>query len=1344
MSRYITTKADFTIRRKHKKGSGSTIYENDYTTINPMPNALKGEYVIGDSNFVFTARQGVNSQKRHVRGEFLPNPSGSTEERGAWTIDTLIDSGISDETRIRLKPNHDSVTDFACYGSAVKLIQGTVNGVISDFPAEMWFSKDEVTIYKADNGAGYSFYDGGESEALYTGYLFYNEYNIDFFSKNIQQEVYNPLRFFALCGTSYNYIDPQGTSHEFVGYTVESGECLGSCSSGQPVELDYIYTVTLAFQGDISITVDGYRDTDSSELYWVYRTSSYSPQGGHIRPKEDIIEEYFRECDDFTALLLDRTSNPVYTSRLRTPRTADTGFYYDIIPYTWPTVNGGYNPDLSGPYYSYLESLINLGEYYDEYDSDNIWRSLTHEAIKTLDWTYVSNSDGDTEDLSEIDTSRIEPVTKIYGRQFDDLKRYADGIKRANVITYDGKGNTPDNALTPILENSGWEVRNLNITDDKKYRTPSLYPGLSNGYTASETNSEFLRRLKLNSRYLFSVKGTRKGIDAMLGMLGLRPNDYVVREYVYVAKGRTGGYGHFCDRTEQLTRNIPGKIPLYPLAEDTAIINKHKINFNINDPFGAYCGIPVTEVGYFVENPSDPDNPYDCSYVIPWYSQGKKYDDGLYFQMNGGWGNRHERKVKPIIGTTPTSITQTSVVGLYDETQTRLKFAKDFDEMLQEAFISSNTLDVFYVTDISGINDRYTFRDGEVKTGLSHYFILENQALDQFLGYSRTGTIIGYGWRNIKESEFRGADPSSAGTMVLYLESIIDDTTGNNPHIGGGTYDGGRAYIDSMSNIFGHALGTKSFIGINDNTCNKIANYIFDCERVEDNRKCWYFTDNYIDNRTDQTCENGEKCQACENDANNKQCWWLRETGDLPCGTYDLDSLISAAKANAMNLLGAPAAPEMTLPADMIDSGYNYNRESNLFLYDPELGTSAYTGEAGANSIINVKDLVIDFLPSGSPLYNTSFEDEMIEYINSTVLPYLTQMLPSTSVLYWSFKGDNSGSTAPSSYLTATRSQDDIDSENTTVIAVTVRSNVSWTASIIDGNSYFEIDTGRTPDHQTGNGSLIIKGKGKNLGSDRLTGILSVTGGNRNIAISLGQAAFVDNATLTVTRLTPATVGWQSSTARFKVTWEGLVGDPVITVTGPDGQPVATSGTTSQPTFVIPDNLTDSRPEYTLTATGESRAGAVLTASAKVTQGPVIENVSFRVIPEKKIFPATATAATFHIVWADMDPETISVTVPTTGVVTSSITAGAMSVIISFPENEEHESKEITLTATGKTSLSKETREASATITHAASGAYEYIDVGLLGTLEQKEPDVTPKTATLIGSLSQRREEDEP
>ena len=191
MSRYITTKADFTLRRKHKKGSGATIYENDYTTINPMPNALKGEYVIGDSNFVFTSRLGINGQKKHVRGKFLPNPMG---ENSAWTMDTIIDSGITEETRIRLKPNYTSIRDFACYGSAIKLVQGTINGVITDFPAEMYLSDEVMNVYNGESGSGYGF-DDGQSLA-FSGNILYNEYDIDITSINIQPEsVYNPLRY---------------------------------------------------------------------------------------------------------------------------------------------------------------------------------------------------------------------------------------------------------------------------------------------------------------------------------------------------------------------------------------------------------------------------------------------------------------------------------------------------------------------------------------------------------------------------------------------------------------------------------------------------------------------------------------------------------------------------------------------------------------------------------------------------------------------------------------------------------------------------------------------------------------------------------------------------------------------------------------------------------------------------------------------------------------------------------------------------------------------------------------------------------------------------------------------
>ena len=144
---------------------------------------------------MFTSRLGINGQKKHVRGKFVPNPSGSTDEKGAWTIDTIIDSGITEETRIRLKPNYTSIRDFACYGSAVKLIQGTINGVITDFPAEMWFSKEEaglnlhtLTLYDGNSGAGYSFNELDNEGARKTGTsypILYNEYGIDITTENL-------------------------------------------------------------------------------------------------------------------------------------------------------------------------------------------------------------------------------------------------------------------------------------------------------------------------------------------------------------------------------------------------------------------------------------------------------------------------------------------------------------------------------------------------------------------------------------------------------------------------------------------------------------------------------------------------------------------------------------------------------------------------------------------------------------------------------------------------------------------------------------------------------------------------------------------------------------------------------------------------------------------------------------------------------------------------------------------------------------------------------------------------------------------------------------------------------
>ena len=999
MSRYITTKADFTLRRKHKKKGETTIYENDYTTINPLPNALKGEYVIGDSNFVFTSRLGINAQKKHVRGKFVPNPSGSTDERGAWTMDTIIDSGITEETRIRLKPDYSSLRDFACYGSAVKLIQGTVNGVITDFPAEMYLSDETANIYKAENGAGYSF--DSENEFALSGNILYNEYDIDITTINVQPEsVYNPLRYFTLCGSSYTYIDKSGSEHELSGFSITPTGS-GTCFDGKEIWIDQLAEVKLTFNGGIEVIVKIFKNYDDNSMFYLYTGGG---AGCHIRPKKKIVEDYFRDCDDFTAVLLNRDIKPLYTANFETPIQTDTGIKYEMKSYTWPSLCGGFNPDLNGPYSSYLSSLIAAAEFYDEVFTDNMWRSLTHEAIKTLDWTYVSNTDGDTEDMSKIDTSRIEPITKIYGRQFDDLKRYADGIKSINTITYNQKSNTPDYTLTDALENSGWETKTLKITTDNDLRTDVLYSGMTSGYTASNANNEYLRRLKLNSKYLFSLKGTRRGLDTMLAMFGFKPEEYDIHEYVCVFSGTS--FPHFCNETQ-------GKDFSYPLAKDVSTINKYKVNFNSMDPYGDYCGIPVTEVGYFVENPSDPKNPYDYSYVVPWFSYGKKYDDGLYFQKHGGWGKRRNMDIDLEIAPAITSITDLSgATPLYMETQARLKFAKDFDELLQQAFASSNKHDVFYMTDIAKITDVYTPGFPNEVENASHYFVLENSDMNQFLGYSFETEK--YGWRSIPMDEILNPSASTAGTLVLYLESIQDNTTGNNPHIGGGTYDDGMDYVSGMSEIFAYSILNKNFIGIDDGTCSEIAKFKFDVDMQEDNRKCWFFSDDYNKKYGKEAAyAKPEECGVAprtitfkEVDVTDRICN-IRNCNDSKIAksgcnaslSYEIASLLNSSSAHINNL------PVIGESADPI-----YRRKTKLDPFDPERNAGK-NGEAAANSIVNIKNIVVCFnLPEQArEEEKTAFK----RYIENSVMPYLTQMIPSTSILAWEFKNERVQPTPP-------------------------------------------------------------------------------------------------------------------------------------------------------------------------------------------------------------------------------------------------------------------------------------------------------------------------------------------
>ena len=179
-----------------------------------------------------------------------------------------------------------------------------------------------------------------------------------------------------------------------------------------------------------------------------------------IRPKQNIIEEYFNSLDLFERVLLNRDSDPIYTANFELIGDNDYGMYTYTKQFTFPTTYGGYNLGSSSQkYLNYVKSLSDIGEYYDELFTDNLWRSMTHESIKNFDWTYTRHfTPGEEEPFVEGGT-KIQKVIRLYGREFDEVNTYIDAIDDLNTVTYNNVNNLPDYFFTDKLSDYGWDVK---------------------------------------------------------------------------------------------------------------------------------------------------------------------------------------------------------------------------------------------------------------------------------------------------------------------------------------------------------------------------------------------------------------------------------------------------------------------------------------------------------------------------------------------------------------------------------------------------------------------------------------------------------------------------------------------------------------------------------------------------------------------------------------------------------------------------------------------------------------------------------------------------------------------
>ena len=776
--KYIRSNSLYTLKEIHKKTNDGIVYENDHITIIPNDGLYDDEmYLFSDSNFKYRIRTDNNDKKKHVKSPWVLNDSGDT-----WTLNTINSAITSNESKIVTKPNYSSLRDFAYYGSAVELIRGTVNDMILRFPGGINYGDKNAPIVMVGDD---------------TYYLVSNDFNIDCWSKDVGPEnLKNPMRVLSASYKNYGL--------ESAPIVNISGNCLCSIIG--------------------SVTIDGkelsvYKGADGEN----YLVSKIHDGKNIIKPKQEFIDSFWDTLDDFERVLLNRDSDPIYKATFETPFVNENGYFYDMKDYIWPTGPDNFTLDItSSRFQSYLESLLSLAEFHDSYDSDNIWRMMTHESIKNLDWTFTNNEGDEIDDTIELDSGRLEKLIHVQGRLYDDIKRNASNIKAGNSISYDEKNNVPDYFLSDIIENDGWEAKSVSnfgksaVTDTIKYSATTLFVS---GKTDSDINSAFQRRLALSSNYINSMKGTRRGLETMLGMFGYsKDTDYDIIEYTVSATSAL----NYCDFVKM----------------------KAAFSYIYSEEISEYEYLKDYPVAVRIDDSSKDMTDWK---IIPWFDSTKQYlDDKFYFQSKGGWGKTHERYIsRPDI----TSISAITGNSLYMETEPYMLYVTKINDMLETPSNKLFNGVVCYVEDITNLANMY--EDGSDTTALSHYFILENVAFSTILGiYS--GETDGEkfscnGWINVRETEYNGSGSTTPeGEKILYLESITTKERGNNPHTGKGNYDDGAEYFKYYKQLFKPDIdnGRYKSAEADVQSAITISGFTLSEKLIENNDKCVVVDDN--------------------------------------------------------------------------------------------------------------------------------------------------------------------------------------------------------------------------------------------------------------------------------------------------------------------------------------------------------------------------------------------------------------------------------------------------------------------------------------------------------------------
>lgn len=768
---FIKSHSNYVLKSKHQNVNDGTIYERDITTIGGVNQFSKGMTPIYRSNnFIISVRNDTGSTNVYNNSKWEKSTSAST----IWTLENV--SGMtsnnddSNDVKIVLKQDYYDFCDFAYYGSLSELFRASVTDILDRFPGELYCTSNNIyyTTYETINKETIedSVILGGEDL-----YNLDNPFGIDIYSLSKHGEYANPLKFFA----------DEGYKNYQIIYKNEEPRDIKSCESrdfsDNTCKGNRICRVVLTDDHDKSIDISVYIGDDDKIFYMCDK----SLEGIHIRPKEEFISEFYNKCDNFQKLIMNRKSTPLYKAVFSVLKENEYGFYRDFETFVFPTTFGGYNIIANDYGFSdYTKRLADIGEFYDNRVSDNIYRSMTHEAIKNFDWTYTKEYTQGDEEEYVFGGQKIQKALRVIGREFDEIKSYIDNIKNIRKLSYDERSNMPDYFLKYSLDSDGWDIKlpypyegtvdkdenectftissqdkivkpyssSLIEDDMNKYGffmykgdiddeannldIPNIYSGTDyhfasavdkSGNTSGSTwyrcttrnrikpytsdkeysyhdmSNEFLRRLRLNSKYIWRHKGTVEGIEMILGMFGLKSKrfcdlsnkgfdaDYEISEYSWSTEPiedkwdclHNMYYFDWVNSTKNIVYDYRGT------SEYT--------NASASSDYVSYQGLPVgyKDVG-------------KRRFLYPNFNKDEKYDGDPYFQMKGGWQNKvyedGNKKYYFQFNEDFTNIIKSDTKPIYKETVKSIKSVNTLSDLLSISIGDTFDGDICFVSSI--------------------------------------------------------------------------------------------------------------------------------------------------------------------------------------------------------------------------------------------------------------------------------------------------------------------------------------------------------------------------------------------------------------------------------------------------------------------------------------------------------------------------------------------------------------------------------------------------------------------------------------------------------------------